>query len=290
MVEDGDDASDERRLMGEKRRRTTVYVAGELGLVRVDVAAAQVGQYTLIERGSCLSVATSGDAVVVGTDEHVSVLDGDELRPIGFGPTTAVGIDEDCIYAASPAGRVARLARTRLDESTGSNSQSLPWESVGSVDGARTFDGDLLATEAGLFRVDSEDGLVSLGLEEARDVTRFGPIGATAAGVFQLEAGDWQREVDGDATAVVTRSESAHAIVDGNVLERSPDGNWQPVQPPTESEPRLLAYSPTLTVLTADGTVWISADPEITHDGHGGWRSQAIGVPDATEMAVRHDT
>lgn len=290
MVEDGDDASDERRLMGEKRRKTTVYVAGELGLVRVDVAAAQVGQYTLVERGSCLSVATSGDTVVVGTGERVSVLGSGERRPIGFGPATAVGIDDDWIYAASPSGQVARLARAALDESTGSNSQSLPWESVGSVDGVRTFDGDLLATEAGLFRVDSEHGLVSLGLEGVRDLSRSGPIAATATGLFQMKSDDWQREVAGEGTAIVATPESAHAIVDGAVLERSPDGNWQPVQPPTGSEPRLLAYSPTLTVLTADGTVWVSADPEITHDGHGGWRSQAIGVPDATEMAVRHDT
>lgn len=199
MADEGDDASDERRLFGERRRRTTLYVAGELGLVQVDVAAAQVGGYALVERGSCRSVATSGDTVVVGTDEHVSVLDGDELRPIGFGSTTAVGIDEDCIYAASPAGRVARLARTRLEESAGPNGQSVPWEAVGTVGGATRFDGSLLAAETGLFSVDSRDGLVSHGLEAVRDSSRSGPIAATSKGVWELQAGDWQREVDGDA-------------------------------------------------------------------------------------------
>jgi hypothetical protein len=269
---EGDNADDERMLFGEKREGTTLLAGSSLGVTRVDVAAAQVGQFSLLDRGTVQGVATDGREVIVATDGDVSRRTDDGLQALGFGPAAAVGIDGSWIYAADPE-RVARLDRT---------GGSAEWERIGSVDEPRRFAGDLLAADR-LVRVG--DGLEPLGLDNVRDLSAAGSLAATADGIYERRDGEWKRLRAGDATAVVAEGGRAHAVVDGQLLER--DGAaWTELSLPGGAEPHLLAYGRTLVVLDTEGTVHVAADPDVTHDGHGGWRSQAIGLRDVTALVA----
>ena len=74
----------------------------------------------------------------------------------------------------------------------------------------------------------------------------------------------------------------AHAAVDGRLFER--DGEAWVEQDVPGAEPARLAYGETLVVVDSEGTVHVAADPEVTHDGHGGWRSQPIGLRGVTAL------
>lgn len=272
---EGDNADDERMLFGERREETTLLAGSGLGVTRIDVAAAQVGQFSLLDRGTVHGLATDGQTVIVATDETVSRRADDGLQSLGFGPAEAVGIDDSWIYAADTE-RVARLSR----EGTGATTED--WEAVGSVDDPRRFAGNLLAAEE-LVRVG--DDLEPGGVEDVRDIAPDGSLVATADGIYEQQADGWERLLDGDATAVVSEEGRAHAVVDGQLLERDGDG-WSELSLPGSAEPHLLAYGQTLAVIDTDGTVHVAADPDVTHDGHGGWRSQAIGLRDVTALVA----
>lgn len=272
---EGDNADDERMLFGERREETTLLAGSGLGVTRIDVAAAQVGQFSLLDRGTIHGLATDGQTVIVATDETVSRRADDGLQSLGFGPAEAVGIDDSWIYAADTE-RVARLSR----EGTGATTED--WEAVGSVDDPRRFAGNLLAAEE-LVRVG--DDLEPGGVEDVRDIAPDGSLVATADGIYEQQADGWERLLDGDATAVVSEEGRAHAVVDGQLLERDGDG-WSELSLPGSAEPHLLAYGQTLAVIDTDGTVHVAADPDVTHDGHGGWRSQAIGLRDVTALVA----
>ncbi|MFW5974097.1 MAG: HVO_0234 family beta-propeller protein, partial [Natrialbaceae archaeon] len=156
------------------------------------------------------------------------------------------------------------------------------WETVGEVAGPRRFDGATLAAESGVFRVG--DGIEDLGLTGVRDVAGNGSLAATADGLYRREGDGWERVIGGDAAAVVESDGAAYAVVDGGVFERSggSDGGWSQVSIPGDSPAVDIAYGRELAVITAEGTVHVEADPERTHDGHGGWRSQALGLRDVT--------
>ncbi|WP_336326421.1 HVO_0234 family beta-propeller protein [Halovenus sp. HT40] len=275
---EGDNADDERMLFGEKREETTLLAGSGLGVTRIDVAAAQVGQFSLLDRGTVHGLATDGQTVIVATDEAVSRRTGDGLQSLRFGPAAAVGIDGKWVYAAD-SERVARLDRTGgLADATAED-----WETVGSVDDPQRFVGNLLAA-AELLRV-GED-LEAVGLSDVRDLSPDGALAAAADGIYENREGDWERVYEGDATAVVADGERAHAVVDGRLLERDGEG-WTELSLPG-TEPHLLAYGQTLAVIDTEGTVHVAADPGVTHDGHGGWRSQAIGLRDVTSfLALR---
>jgi hypothetical protein len=270
----GDNASDERQLFGDRREEQTLFVASELGVTQIAVAAAQVGQFSLIERCPATDVAADADLLLVGTEESVLVGTGDGLDSLAFGPAAAVGIDDDWLYAASPNGTVARYDRTLLAQDD-APAESTEWETIAEVSGPRRFDGELLATEGGLFRVG--ESLESLGLTDVHDVSRAGPLAATASGLYSRQDGEWVSEHDGTATAVVSDGDRAHAVIDGAVFERD-GGDWQELDLPGESQPRLLAYAGGLSVIHADGSISVAADPETSKDGRGGWRSQALGL------------
>lgn len=276
---EGDNADDERMLFGEKREETTLLAGSGLGVTRIDVAAAQVGQFSLLDRGTVHGLATDGRTVIVATDEAVSLRSDDGLQSLGFGPAEAVGIDDDWVYAAD-SERVARLDRTGgLADATAED-----WETVGSADEPRRFAGNLLAA-AELLQVG--DDLEAVGLSDVRDLSPDGTLAAAGDGLYENREGDWARVYEGDATAIVADDERAHAVVDGRLLERD-GGEWTKLSLPGGAEPHLLAYGQTLTVLDTDGTVHVAADPDVTHDGHGGWRSQAIGLRDVTSfLALR---
>jgi hypothetical protein len=268
--EDGDSADDERLLFGERREETTLLAGSDLGITRIDVAAAQVGQFSLLERGTVRDLAADGSTLLVATDEDVFERTDDGLHSLDFGPAEAVGIDDEWVYAASDE-RVARLDRESLDD----------WETVGAVETPRRFVGNWLAADR-LVRV--ADNVESEGLSDVYDISRDGTLAATATGLFERRDDEWGRVLDGEATAVVAETDRAHAVVDGQLYER--DGETWSEQDVPGAEPHRLAYGQTLVVVDSEGTVHVAADPEVTHDGHGGWRSQAIGLRGVTALVA----
>lgn len=275
-AETGDNASAERQLFGEKRDERTLFVGSELGVTRVDVAAARVGQFSLVERCSVRSLAAASGLVVVGTDETVLASTGDGFESVGFGPAVAVGTDGSWLYAAGQDGRLSRLDRDAL------GTAAPAWEPLGHAAGPRRFDGDLLASGAGVYRAGAPPE--PLGLADVNDVAA-GPFAATPSGVFGYQGGEWVLEQEGAATAIAADGDAVHALVDGRLFERT-DGEWRERELPGECQPRFLAHCETLAVLCADGTLSVAADPETSHDGHGGWRSQALGVREPTALAL----
>jgi hypothetical protein len=271
----GDSADDERMLFGEKRAETTLLAGSELGVTRIDVAAAQVGQFSLLDRGTVRGLAADGQRVIVATDEDVCRRTAEGLDSLGFGPAEAVGIDDDWLYAAD-RGRVARLDRTGLVDATGE------WETVGSADDPRRFVGERLAAEE-LVRVG--ETLEPAGVNGVRDLSSDGTLAATDDGLYENRDGNWAGLLDGDAMAVVAEGNRAHAVVDGQLLERDGEG-WTERSLPGGAEPHLLAYGQTLAVIDTEGTIHVAADPDVTHDGHGGWRSQPIGLPEVTALVA----
>lgn len=272
--DDGDSADDERLLFGERREERTLLASSDLGVTRIDVAAAQVGQFSLLERCPVRDLAADGATLVVATDEEVFERTEDGLDSLGFGPAAAVGIDGEWVYAADD-GRVARLDRATLSTATADD-----WEIVGSVDGPRRFVGNWLAADR-LGRVGDE--LETEDIEDVHDCSQDGSLVATATGLYE-RCGEFQQVVDGEATAVVAERARAHAVVDGRLYERNGE-TWVEQETPG-AEPHLLAYGETLVVVDGEGTVHVAADPAVTHDGHGGWRSQAIGLRGVTGLVA----
>ena len=279
---DGDDASDERRLFEKNRPETAAFVASNLGVTRISLAGDRVGQFTLAHRCTARSVAVN-DALVVGTDDDVLVSGGDAFESTGFGPAVAVGAHEGTIYAATDDGRVARAP---VDARSGD-----AWETVGEVEDPRRFDANLLAAADGVFRVETDGTLSDLGLEAANDVARAaslaggGPVAATDDGVYRYD-GEWIREIEGTATWVAGDGETTIAAVDGELCE-SVDGNWTSRPLPVAEEIADLARGESSYAITDAGTMLVHADPAVTDDGQGGWRSQAVGVRGVVEMAIR---
>ena len=283
---EGDNAEDERLLFGERRDRTTLFAGNGLGVTRIEVAAAQVGQFSLVERCTVRCLAADDGLLVVATDEDVYATGGERFVGTGFGPAAAVGIDGDAVYAAGD-GRVGRadretVAAARSDPSDGGESAAVDWETVGEAAGPRRFDGDVLAADSGVFRVG--DGTENLGLSGVRDVAGSGSLAATDDGLYRRDGDGWERVIDGDAAAVVETGDAADAVVDGAVFERGggSGGEWSRVAVPGDSPAVDVAYGRELAVITEEGTVHVEADPARTHDGHGGWRSQALGLRDVT--------
>ena len=269
MPDEEDTAEDERRLFGEARDRTVAFVASSLGVTRVELAGDQIGRFSLVHRGRASSVASGADTLVVGADEDVLVAAGDEFTPTGFGPATAVSVVDGRPVAAAPDGTVARLVGD-------------DWEAVGEVVGPGRMDGDLLATGEGVYRVG--DNLVHLGAANVRDVAAAGPYAATADGLLRSDDG-WHRVVGGDWTLVAATDGRAHAVGEDGLYVREDDG-WHAEDLPTDAPLVDLAHGESFYAVTADGTMFVHAAPEVTPDGQGGWRSRALGVPEVTGLTV----
>jgi hypothetical protein len=274
---EGDDATDERRLIGEQREETDAYLATDLGVVRVSITADRVGQFSLIHRCSPRSVATDAETVLVATDEDVLVVDDDAVNSTGFGPAVAVGLVEGTPLAADADGRVARF-----DDG---------WATVGAVTDPRRFDGSLLAAGDGVYRVG--ETLEPFGLADVADVTTAatGPVAATADGIYHHTDGAWNRTFAGASTAVAS-SGTRLAALDGEGIVAY-DDEWRRMDPPidavsaTDGALVTLAYGEGLYSVTEDGTVLVYTDPELVVDGRGGWRSHALGVSGVVDIAIR---
>lgn len=263
---EGDDATDERQLFGERRPETAAFVAAEIGVARVDLAADRVGQFSLAYQCTARSVAADRETVAVGTDDAVLVDRGDGFEPVGRDSAVAVSLDEGTVLAAAPDGAVSRDGGR-----------------IGSVTDPRRFDGALLATGDGVVRIG--EGLANLGLGDVRDVAwvEDGVVAATPDGLYG-DAGQWERLLEGDIQAVASDGVRI-AVVDGErVLERR-DGDWERLAPP--ETPVALAYGESLYAISGDGDFLVYTDPSVAGDGRGGWRSHALGLPDAVDLAVR---
>ncbi|WP_226011347.1 HVO_0234 family beta-propeller protein [Halomicrobium salinisoli] len=271
----GDDISlSEKRMYGDRRAETRAYVVGRMGVTYVAVSDDQIGRFGLEEQCTARDVAAADGRLVVATDEDVLVGGEEGLEPAGFGSAVAVGADP--LLAAAADGRVAR-------------STDGEWETVGTVDEVRAIDGNLVAAADGVYRV-GPDGLAPLGRRDVRDVAAAGPFAATEAGLFRGTDDGWELEEGGDATVVAAESDGgrAHAVVGGDLLERSEegeasDGEWWLADAPREAVVD-VAYADATYAVTGDGAVLV--DPVAAKDGDPQWRTRSLGLTDVVGIAV----
>ena len=278
----GDDASEQRQLFGEQRETRIGFVACELGVARLVLAADRIGHVGVVERCSATSVAADETHLLVGTIRGVLRESADGFERLGDPfELSAVGVGESLV-AASADNRVLRWNERR------------GWEPLGEVAGAKRFDGTVLAAESGVFRVN--EGLEPLGLHAVSDVAvgagsivdtgeQEALFAATQEGLYRyVESGEWVREYDKATATVVTNGETAHAVDARGVLVRV-DGDWEHLDAP--KIPVDLAYGESLYGITGDGTVLISRDSPGATDEKAGWRTHSLGLRGVVECAIR---
>ncbi len=268
----GDAAAEERQLFAEQRETRVGFVACELGVVRIALAADRVGHAGFVERCTATSVAADENRLVVGTIRGVLRETDEGFERLGDPfEVSAVGVGES-LLAASDDNRVLRWHETR------------GWEPLGEVSGARRFDGRVLAAESGVFRV--ADELEPLGLTAVADVAVGDAVfAATQEGLYRLAAsGEWVREYDKAAAVVVAEGETVHAV-DARGVRGRVAGNWERLDAP--EIPVDLAYGDHLYGITADGTVIVNADATRPTDGRAEWRTHPVGLRGVVECVVR---
>lgn len=271
MPADDDIGLDEKRVYGETREETAAYVASALGVTRVELAGDQIGRFSLERECTATGIAGGDGHLVVGTDADVLVGTAEGFVGTDFGPAVSVALADGTPVAAGPDGDLARLVGD-------------DWETVGTVGRVRRMDGDLVAANDGIYRI--EPGLPAFGGGRAvRDVAAPGPYAATADGLFGHDGDTWTRLAGGDCTLVAAADDRVHAISDDGLLERRGD-DWHVTEIPIDAAMADLTHGESLYGATADGTFLVYAAPELAPDGHGGWRSRALGVREVTGVAV----
>ena len=303
---------DEKRVYGDRKGAITVYVASEVGVLEVAVSGDTVGEFGLCQRCVGRDVASESGTVVVGTDDDVLVAtrnSGDDpdtedgigaFEPTGHGEAVAVGIDDGTVLAAGPDGTVSRLSLEALTACSGEDDDhdrtgtESEWNPL-AFDADRptpstvnAIDGPLVGTERGVYRRVG-DRLVYAGLEAVQDVSATAtPLAATADGLYVLGNG-WMRCVEGDFSVVSAARTRAHAVGEGGLYGcQFEDGrptatDWslvtdEPVPCISSDSIRDIGYGEGTYAVTEDGTVLVGTDS--------GWRSQALGVPGVSSLAV----
>ena len=270
MSAEKDITLEEKRVYAATSGRTEAFVACGVGLARVAVSDALVGEFGLVWRGDARDVAAGAGRLVLATDEDVHLATGaaaeePTFESTGFGPATAVGIGGGGReVVAAGEGRVARL-------------DAAGWTTLCELDGVRAVDGDLLAAESGVHRLDG----THVGLRSARDVASAGlPLAATDEGLYYLGNG-WMDACEGRFRAVAADGERAHAATDEDLYERggAPD-DWAAVDLPVDATVADVAHAETTYAVTVDGTV-LAYDP-----AEGAWRDRPLGLADARAVAV----
>ncbi|MFP8889806.1 hypothetical protein ACLI4U_08535 [Natrialbaceae archaeon A-CW2] len=303
---------DEKRVYGDRKGAITVYVASEVGVLEVAVSGDTVGEFGLCQRCVARDVASESGTVVVGTDDDVLVAtrnSGDDpdtedgigaFEPTGHGEAVAVGIDDGTVLAAGPDGTVSRLSlenpSAETDAADGSDSVSMvsEWHPLAhdadrpTPSSVSAIDGPLVGTERGVYRRVG-DRLTYAGLEAVRDVSAaVTPLAATADGLYVLGNG-WMRCLEGECTVVSAAHTRAHAVGEDALYGcRFEDGrptatDWslvtdEPVPGVSSDSIRDIGYGEGTYAVTEDGTVLVGTDS--------GWRSQALGVPGVSSLAV----
>jgi hypothetical protein len=292
MSAEKDVTLEEKRVYAATSGRTEAFVACGVGLARIAVSDALVGEFGLVWRGEASDVAAGSGHLAVATDEDVHLATGageaePAFEPTGFGPATAVGIGggdatgdatgdgtedgtEDGIGGGSGGVVAAGGARVARLDAEG-------WTTLSELEDVRAVDGDLLAAGTGVHRLDG----THVGLRSARDVSTVGlPYAATEHGLYYLGNG-WMDARDGDFRVVASDGERAHAATDGTLYERggAPD-DWAAVDLPVEGRVVDIAHAETTYAVTADGTL-LAYDP-----AEGVWRDRSLGLADARAIAV----
>ncbi|MCU4751727.1 hypothetical protein OB919_06990 [Halobacteria archaeon AArc-curdl1] len=294
---------DEKRVYGDRQGSITVYVASEIGLLEVAISGDTVGEFGLCQRCVARDVAAGSGTVVVATDDDVLVAirnpsngpDSENgigaFEPTGHGEAVAVGIDDGTVLAAAPDGTVSRLT---LEGETADVDEDREWERLEfeadrpTPSTVSAIDGPLAGTERGVFRRVG-DRLTYAGLEDVRDVSATAtPIAATGDGLYVLGNG-WMCCVEGEFSVVSAARTRAHAVSNGGLYGcRFEDGrptatDWslvtdEPVPGVSSDSIRDLGYGEGTYAVTDDGTMLVGTDL--------GWRSQAVGVPGVSSLAV----
>ncbi|WP_435334548.1 HVO_0234 family beta-propeller protein [Haloarchaeobius sp. TZWWS8] len=279
MSAEKDITLDEKRVYRGDQRERHAFVACELGVVRVEVVEERVGGFELAHRceardvaagpGGTIAVATSGGVLLAGVD--------DEFRETGFpaehAPATAVGFDGDDLLAAAEDGTVARLADAATNEDGDGG-----WTTVDTtLSAVRAVDGDLLATEAGVYRALADD-LEYVGLDDARDVSLAGvPRAATADGLYYLGNG-WMDDLPGEFRLVSDDGTRAHAATPDTLYELT-DGSWR--VHPHQLDGHLAG------LVSGSTTYAVTENGEFLAEAEDGWRTQVLGMPGVCGLAVR---
>lgn len=273
-MSDDEGTLEEKRVFAETGETTTLVVATGAGVARVSVSGDIVGEFALEHRGAAADVATTDGRLAVATTEDVLVGVDGEFGTTGFGPAEAVAFHGGLLAAGD--GRLARH-----DPDAGS------WTTLGEVDAVRSIDGDLVAAESGVHRLDG----THVGLEAVADVSAAGrPLAAAESGLYYLANG-WMRALEGPFEAVSSRTDGlAHAATADALFERTAvDGQWTPVDLPVDGPVADVAYAPSsgedgevaTCVVTGEGTVLVDAGD--------GWRSRSLGLPDVGSVAVLYE-
>ncbi|USZ71113.1 HVO_0234 family beta-propeller protein [Natronosalvus halobius] len=294
---------DEKRVYGAREGATAAYVAAEMGVVRVLISGDAVGEFSLLERCTARDLAAGVGWLAVATDEDVLVWDlsSESEEPAfartDFGPAVTVGIRDETLLAADTSGRAGSLDLEALAVGD--------WRDLAFADAkaseeptVRAADGDLLATDAGVYRL-SGTRLAHAGLSAVRDVSTAGiPLAATADGLYRLGNG-WMRDLEGafDRVAADPLSDPgslarAHALGDA-VYEHGADGadsgaasenGWRRLEAPN---PDLvdIAYGDGVYAVTEDGTVLV-ADSGRGPGTEARWRPHPVGVRGVAAMVV----
>jgi len=193
------------------------------------------------------------------------------FHPTGAGPAEAVGIRGESVIVAGHGGEIRRLGPF---PGTGEGWSS---DAIGGVGGnVAAIDGSLIATDAGLYRIEGDGSAEAVqlgGFEVVNDVAAAGPFVATGAGLYALDE-EWRWEIQGGCRAVSAASlDRAHAA-GGSVYERDGDG-WSTIETGSGQVVDVATGREGYAV-TEDGTVLVG--PE--------WRSRSLGLGDVVGVAV----
>lgn len=281
MSADRDIGLDEKRVYDGDERETTVYVASGAGVVAVSVVVDRVGGFELVNTEPARDVAAGPAGIAVATPDGVRLdpctADGDEsagaggdFRELGRSDATAVSVHGEDVLATTGDDAVARY-------------RDGEWTTLGSLPGVSGMDGDMLASDDGVYRA-LDDGLRHAGLGSAVDVAAAGvPLAATRDGLYQLGNG-WIAVADGDFRFVASDPGAdagtlgrAHAGTDDVLLEHH-DGAWE-VATALDGPVADVAYGDTVYAVSPDGR-FVAETPD-------DWRHQDLGVRDVT-AAVAH--
>jgi len=305
---DDDISIEEKRVYAGTAGRTDAYVATESGVVRVALSADKVGTFDMISRDAARDVAVrpggddAPDLVGVATPDGLFVSPiSDELafETVETGAAVAVGARGDSFVVAGENGEIDRVefghAETD-DRGSGSfgsgDGSSATVTRIGWVSDPTAIDSPLVAAADGVHRITESDAseagqeLVSVGLDDARDVGGRGtPLAATAAGLYWLGNG-WMTASEGDAEAVAADGDGhAMTVVDGDLFVHAHDsgewraGTWERTDLPVDEAPVALGYGPGVSVVVTDaGTLCVDAGD--------GWRHQVIGVRGVAGVAL----
>ena len=256
----------EKRVHGDETGATEVFVAAGVGVVSVSVSAGRIGRFGLVHRCTPRDIAVGEGVLAVATDESVLRREGEEFVTTGFGPAVAVGVRGGTILAAGEDGQIARRER---DGDT--------WTDLTLDADVRSIDGLLLATDAGVYRIRTEDGgetVGPVGLDAVNDVAARGPYAATDTGLYALGNG-WIRALEGKFETVAAASRERACATGGSVHERV-GGTWQVVDHPTADHIVDVAMGDRGYAVTERGTLLAGYDRG----------SRSLGVREVVGVAV----